>query len=67
MKKRKHQKVAVVVWTIDQEGSRRFLLKHNKPFDGYEDEWTVTFGDIEMGENLEEAAKREVPRILIHL
>lgn len=38
----KHQKVAAIVWTIDPEGERRFLLRHNKPFDGYEDEWTIT-------------------------
>ncbi len=56
----KHQKVAVIVWTIDTEGNRRFLLRHNKPFNGYEDEWTIIFGDIEPNENLEDAAKREV-------
>lgn len=56
----KHQKVAAVVWTIDPEGSKRFLLRHNKPFNGYEDEWTIAFGDIEPNESLEEAAKREV-------
>jgi len=56
----KHQKVAVIVWTIDPEGNKRFLLRHNKPFNGYEDEWTITFGDIESGESLKEAAKREV-------
>ena len=55
----KHQKVAVIVWTIDPEGNKRFLLRHNKPFDGYENEWTITFGDVEDSENLEEAAKRE--------
>ena len=56
----KHQKIAVIIWTIDPEGNKRFLLRHNKPFDGYEDEWTITFGDIENGESLEEAAKREI-------
>ena len=56
----KHQKVAVIVWTIDPEGNKRYLLRHNKPFNGYEDEWTVTFGDVEKGENLERAAKREI-------
>lgn len=56
----KHQKVAVIVWTIDPEGNKRFLLRHNKPFNGYEDEWTITFGDIEKRENFEDAAKREV-------
>jgi len=55
----KLQKVAVIVWTIDPEGNRRFLLRHNKPFDGYEDEWTITFGDIEGEESFEEAASRE--------
>jgi len=55
----KHQKVAVIVWTIDPKGNRRFLLRHNKPFDGYEDEWTIVFGDIEENESLEDAAKRE--------
>ncbi|RJR29230.1 NUDIX hydrolase [Candidatus Microgenomates bacterium] len=56
----KHQKVAVIVWTIDPEGNKRFLLRHNKPFNGYEDEWTITFGDIEDDESLEKAAKREI-------
>ncbi|MBI2103490.1 NUDIX domain-containing protein [Candidatus Woesebacteria bacterium] len=55
----KHQKVAVIVWTIDPDGKRRFLLRHNKPFNGYEDEWTVAFGDVENGEDLREAARRE--------
>lgn len=55
----KHKKVAVIVWTIDPEGNRRFLLRHNKPFDGHEDEWTIVFGDIENNENPENAAKRE--------
>jgi 8-oxo-dGTP pyrophosphatase MutT (NUDIX family) len=55
----KHQKVAVIVWTADPEEKRRFLLRHNKPFNGYEDEWTITFGNIEEDENFEEAAKRE--------
>lgn len=54
-----HQKVAVIVWTIDPEGKRRFLLRHNKPFNGYADEWTIAFGDIEGNENIETAAKRE--------
>ncbi|KKQ75385.1 MAG: hypothetical protein US96_C0012G0014 [Candidatus Woesebacteria bacterium GW2011_GWB1_38_5b] len=56
----KHQKVAVIVWAMDPEGKKRFLLRHNKPFNGYEDEWTVAFGDIEKDENMEGAAKREV-------
>ena len=54
------QKVAVIVWTIDPEGNKRYLLRHNKPFNGYEDEWTVTFGGIEDNETKEIAAKREV-------
>ncbi len=54
-----NKKIAVLVWTIDPEGNKRFLLRHNKPFNGYEDEWTVTFGDIEDNESLEDAAKRE--------
>lgn len=56
----KHQKVAVIVWTIDPEGNKRYLLRHNKPFSGYKDEWTITFGDVEPSESLEDAAKREV-------
>jgi len=56
----KHQKVAVIVWTIDPEENKRYLLRHNKPFDGYEDEWTITFGDVEPNENIEDAAKREI-------
>jgi len=56
----KRQKVAVIVWTIDPEGNKRYLLRHNKSFNGYDDEWTVTFGGIEDGETNEEAAKREI-------
>lgn len=56
----KHQKVAAIVWTVDPEGNRRFLLRHNKPFNRYEDEWTVTFGDIKSNESMEDAAKREI-------
>lgn len=56
----KRQKVAVIVWTVDPEGQRRFLLRHNKPFNGYEDEWTVTFGGVENGETKAEAAAREI-------
>ncbi|SRR5258708_77450 len=54
------QKVAVIVWTIDPEGNKRFLLRHNKPFNGYNDEWTVTFGGVEENETNEVAAKREI-------
>lgn len=56
----KHQKVAVIVWTVDPERERRFLLRHNKPFNGYEDEWTVAFGTVEDPETNIETAKREV-------
>ncbi len=54
------QKVAVIVWTIDPEGNKRYLLRHNKPFNGYDDEWTVTFGGIEENETNEKAATREI-------
>lgn len=54
------QKVAVIVWTIDPENNKRFLLRHNKPFNGYEDEWTITFGDIEQDESKKDAAIREI-------
>jgi len=56
----KHQKIAVIIWTIDLEGHKRYLLRHNKPFNGYADEWTITFGDIENDENPETVATREV-------
>ena len=52
-------KVGVIVWAIDPEGEIRFLLRHNKPFDGYKDEWTIVFGTCE-DEKLEQAAIREV-------
>lgn len=52
-------KVGVLVWTIDPEGKARFLIRHNKPFDGREDEWTITFGNVERGEDEMEAALRE--------
>jgi 8-oxo-dGTP pyrophosphatase MutT (NUDIX family) len=53
-------KVAVIVWTVDKEGTKRFLLRHNKPFDGYNDEWTLCFGSVEDGEEYEVTAIREV-------
>ncbi len=53
------EKIAVVVWTIDPDGNNRFLLRHNRPFDGYEDEWTILFGTVEENEELEETAIRE--------
>lgn len=53
-------KIAVIVWTVDPEGEKRFLLRHNKPFDGYEDEWTIAFGNVEPDEEFAEAAKREI-------
>lgn len=52
-------KVAVIVWTIDPEGNTRFLMRHNKPFNGYEDEWTIPFGSVEPEENGIETARRE--------
>lgn len=55
-----HQKVAVVIWAIDPKNQKRVLLRHNKPFNGYEDEWTITFGNIEIGEEMSETAIREI-------
>jgi len=52
-------KVGVIVWTIDPEGNHRFLIRHNKPFNGYEDEWTISFGNVEQGETIENTALRE--------
>lgn len=53
-------KVAVIVWCIDPEDNIRFLLRHNKPFDGYLDEWSVLFGTVEAGESLQKTAEREI-------
>lgn len=53
-------KVGVIVYTKDPEGNYRFLLRHNKPFEGREDEWTVLFGTVEEKETYGETAKREV-------
>jgi len=56
----KHQKVATIIWTIDPDGELRFLLRHNKPFNGYTDEWTIAFGSVEQEDkNLAAAAVRE--------
>lgn len=52
-------KVGVIVWTIDPESTPRFLMRHNKPFNGYDDEWTITFGNVEEGESDDSAAVRE--------
>ncbi len=53
-------KVASIVWTIDPDGVKRFLLRHNKPFDGHDDEWTIVFGSVEPDEPEAMAAKREM-------
>lgn len=55
-----NNKVGVIVFTKDQEGNCRFLLRHNKPFGGREDEWTILFGTVEEPEDREETVKREV-------
>jgi len=52
-------KIAVIVWTTDPEGRPRFLMRHNKPFNGYNDEWTITFGNVEQSESKDSAAVRE--------
>ena len=53
-------KIASIVWTIDPNGEKRFLMRHNRPFDGYDDEWTILFGNVDEGEKPEQAAMREV-------
>lgn len=55
-----NQKIAALAWTVDPENNKRYLLRHNKPFNGYEDEWTITFGDVEENESIETAAMREI-------
>lgn len=57
--KGRHLKVGVIVWTIDPEDKPRFLIRHNKPFNGYDDEWTISFGNVEVNETEEETAIRE--------
>ncbi len=56
----KRMKIASSVWTVDPEGNKRFLIRHNRPFDGYDDEWTILFGNVDEGESSEDAAIREV-------
>lgn len=58
-KQGRFEKVAVIVWTVDPENTVRFLMRHNKPFNGYDDEWTITFGNVEENESEETAAIRE--------
>lgn len=58
-KKGRQLKIGAIVWTIDPEGVPRFLIRHNKPFDGYDDEWTISFGNVETTETEKEAALRE--------
>jgi 8-oxo-dGTP pyrophosphatase MutT (NUDIX family) len=53
-------KIASIVWTIDPNGEKRFLIRHNRPFDGYDDEWTILFGNVDEGEKSKLAAIREV-------
>lgn len=57
--KGRYLKVGVLVWTMDPEGKPRFLIRHNKPFDGYDDEWTISFGNVETDETEKKAALRE--------
>lgn len=57
--KGRHLKIATIVWTIDPENNPRFLLRHSKPFGGYDDEWTICFGNVEADEKVAEAAFRE--------
>lgn len=57
--KGRYLKVGVIVWTVDPEGEIRFLLRHNKPFNGYKDEWTIAFGNVEAGEEEIDTARRE--------
>lgn len=44
---------------MDPEGTPRFLIRHNKPFYGRGDEWTILFGNVEINETEEEATLRE--------
>lgn len=52
-------KVGAIIWTIDPENNPRFLIRHNKPFSGYNDEWTIIFGNVEEREDEKEAVLRE--------
>jgi len=53
-------RVGVIVWVLDPEGNVRYFLRHNKPFNGYRDEWNMIFGSVEPDENIHEAVIREV-------
>ena len=53
-------RVGIVVWTIDPEGTMRFLLRHNKPFGEHSDEWNVFYGTLEPNELMIDAAIREL-------
>lgn len=52
-------KIGSIVWAIDPNVIKRFLLRHNKPFNGHIDEWTIVFGGVEPNESEPEAAIRE--------
>ncbi len=54
-----YPKVAVIVYVTDPENTRRYLLRHNRPFGDYEDEWAIVFGAVEPGEDAQAAAIRE--------
>lgn len=53
-------KAGVIVYVKDPEGNYRFLLRHNKPFKGREDEWTILFGTVEENETYMECVRREL-------
>lgn len=52
-------KVGIIIWAYGPEDAPRFLLRHNRPFAGRTDEWTIAFGNVELGETLAVAAQRE--------
>ena len=58
--KGKFIKVGVIVWTIDPENKMSFLIRHNRPYGGHDDEWTILFGNVETNETEEKAALREL-------
>lgn len=53
-------KIGGIVFTKDPEGNYRLLLRHNRPFNGHLDHWTIVSGTIDEGENALQATTREI-------
>jgi len=60
MTNKKLLKIGGIVFTKDPEDNYRLLLRHNRPFNGHMDHWTIVSGTVDPGETDKDAVIREV-------